>query len=57
MHGATLEGNFSVPFFREVLLSIGAISVAARSIRYVLGLGAGNAVLVVPGGAAGIHVQ
>jgi len=52
VHGATLQSNFSVPFFREVLLAIGAISVAAPSIKHVLRRGPGHGVLVVPGGAA-----
>jgi 2-acylglycerol O-acyltransferase 2 len=49
---ATLETNFYVPFWRELLLRLGVISVSERSIRNVLKKGPGNAVLVVPGGAA-----
>jgi 2-acylglycerol O-acyltransferase 2 len=49
---ATLENNFYVPFWREVILRLGVISVSAKSLNYVLNQGGGNAVLVVPGGAA-----
>jgi 2-acylglycerol O-acyltransferase 2 len=49
---ATLENNFFVPFWREIILRLGVISVSAKSLNYVLSQGGGNAVLVVPGGAA-----
>lgn len=50
--GGTLGFNFSMPFFREVLLRLGAITVSARSIKHVLRRGPGSAVIIVPGGAA-----
>lgn len=50
--GATLEFNFRVPIFRELLLRLGAIAVSAKSIRNMLGRGPGSAVIIVPGGAA-----
>eukprot|EP01065_Artemidia_motanka_P033772 TRINITY_DN40801_c0_g1_i1.p1 TRINITY_DN40801_c0_g1~~TRINITY_DN40801_c0_g1_i1.p1 ORF type:complete len:435 (+),score=131.47 TRINITY_DN40801_c0_g1_i1:65-1369(+) len=49
---ATLSVNFKVPFFRELLIHMGVISVSAKSINHVLSRGPGNGVLVVPGGAA-----
>lgn len=52
IRGCTLAFNFRLPFFREVLLSLGAIDVSAASIRYQLKSGPGSAVVIVPGGAA-----
>ena len=52
IHPATLSSNFYIPFWRELLLKLGVISVSANSLKYVLNMGAGNAALVVPGGAA-----
>jgi len=52
LRGGTLSFNFRVPFFREVLLRLGSISVSASSIKHVLGQGPGSAVVIVPGGAA-----
>lgn len=52
LRGATLEFNFKVPFFRELLLRLGAITVSAKSIRHMLSCGPGSAVIIVPGGAA-----
>lgn len=49
---ATLETNFFIPLWRELLMRLGVISVSETSIRNVLRKGPGNAVLVVPGGAA-----
>mmetsp|Transcript_410 Transcript_410/g.773 ORF Transcript_410/g.773 Transcript_410/m.773 type:complete len:421 (-) Transcript_410:96-1358(-) len=49
---ATLEANFFIPFWREIILRLGVISVGAKALKYVLNKGPGNAVLVVPGGAA-----
>ena len=51
-HCATLNFNFRVPFFRELLLAIGVIEVSAASIRNALASGPGAAVVIVPGGAA-----
>eukprot|EP00662_Eupelagonemidae_sp_cell21_P016281 gene16281-56869_t len=45
---ATLAMNFRVPFFRELLVLMGVISVSRKSLTHVLERGAGNAVLVVP---------
>merc|ERR1739848_854923 len=52
LRGATLLFNLRIPFFRELLLRMGAIAVSARSIRHTLSSGPGSAVLIVPGGAA-----
>jgi len=52
IHPATLTSNFLIPFWREIILRVGAISVSASSLKNVLRKGPGNAVLVVPGGAA-----
>jgi 2-acylglycerol O-acyltransferase 2 len=49
---ATLNNNFYVPFWRDLLLHLGAIGVSANALKYVLSKGPGNAVVVVPGGAA-----
>mmetsp|Transcript_2982 Transcript_2982/g.10695 ORF Transcript_2982/g.10695 Transcript_2982/m.10695 type:complete len:397 (+) Transcript_2982:48-1238(+) len=51
-HAATLQANFYVPFFRELLLWLGIIDVSAESLRRALRSGPGAAVVVVPGGAA-----
>ena len=41
-----------MPIWREIILRLGVISVSAQSLKHVLQKGPGNAVLVVPGGAA-----
>ena len=51
-HCATLNFNFRVPLFRELLLALGVIEVSARSIKNALASGPGAAVVIVPGGAA-----
>ncbi len=48
----TLAPNFKVPFMREVLLSLGAITANRESIRYVLEkCGVDNGTVIVVGGA------
>ena len=51
----TLSMNFGIPFFREVLLSMGLVSVSSESISCILGQDHGdtgpNACLIVVGGA------
>lgn len=49
---ATLQANFFIPFWREIILRLGVISVSAKSLNNELSKGGGSAVLVVPGGAA-----
>lgn len=49
----TLAINFYMPFFRELVLALGACSSSAKSIRYILGSkGGGKAVFLSVGGAA-----
>ena len=52
LFGCTLESNFHIPILREFLLAMGGVSVSEKSIKAVLARGPGNAVVVVPGGAA-----
>ena len=52
LFGCTLESNFNIPILREFLLAMGGVSVSEKSIKSVLARGPGNAVVVVPGGAA-----
>jgi 2-acylglycerol O-acyltransferase 2 len=52
IRAATLGFNLRIPFFRELLLRLGVITVSAKSIRHVLNSGPGSAVVIVPGGAA-----
>lgn len=47
IHPATLAQNFFIPFWRELLLRLGVISVSAESLKYVLKSGPGNAALIV----------
>ncbi|KAI9360852.1 diacylglycerol acyltransferase-domain-containing protein [Zopfochytrium polystomum] len=48
----TLDTNFRLPFFRELLLSLGICSVSRQSCQNVLTKGPGNSIMIVPGGAA-----
>jgi 2-acylglycerol O-acyltransferase 2 len=48
----TLESNFKIPFYRDVLLSLGICSVSKTSCRNILAKGPGNAITIVIGGAA-----
>lgn len=52
IHPATLNANFHIPFWRELLLRLGVIGVSAKALHNVLDKGPGSAALVVPGGAA-----
>eukprot|EP01101_Sappina_pedata_P002538 TRINITY_DN12771_c0_g1_i1.p1 TRINITY_DN12771_c0_g1~~TRINITY_DN12771_c0_g1_i1.p1 ORF type:complete len:341 (-),score=42.29 TRINITY_DN12771_c0_g1_i1:113-1135(-) len=47
----TMHSNFKVPFHRELLLSLGVCSVNEESCNHILSLGAGNAIMIVVGGA------
>ncbi|XP_060710462.1 diacylglycerol O-acyltransferase 2-like [Hemiscyllium ocellatum] len=52
-HLATLSGLFRLPIFRDYLLSGGGCSVSRSSLGHILSeRGAGNAVIIVVGGAA-----
>ncbi|KAI9205895.1 diacylglycerol acyltransferase [Polychytrium aggregatum] len=48
----TLETNFLIPLWREVLLSLGICSVSRKSCENVLKKGPGNSIMIVVGGAA-----
>ncbi|RKO97103.1 hypothetical protein CXG81DRAFT_11356 [Caulochytrium protostelioides] len=48
----TIASNFRVPFFRELLLSLGLASVSRRSCDNILSMGPGHSCLIVVGGAA-----
>lgn len=52
----TLETNFKFPFYRELLLSLGLVSVSRKSCLWILGKDHGangpNACLIVVGGAS-----
>ncbi|GBE86680.1 Diacylglycerol O-acyltransferase 2B [Sparassis crispa] len=51
-HLLTLETNFRVPFYREIMLAMGVCSVSKRSCVNILKGGAGQAITIVVGGAA-----
>lgn len=46
------DSNFKIPFYRDLLMSMGICSVSRRSCRAILDLGPGNAITIVVGGAA-----
>lgn len=48
----TLRANFYSPFFREILISLGACEVGRKTIDSILEKGSGSAVGIVVGGAA-----
>ncbi|KAI8847703.1 diacylglycerol acyltransferase [Chytridium lagenaria] len=48
----TLQSNFNLPVWRELLLSLGFCSVSRRSIDNILTSGPGNSCMIVVGGAA-----
>ncbi|KAJ3097589.1 diacylglycerol O-acyltransferase 1 [Phlyctochytrium bullatum] len=48
----TLQSNFNIPLWRELLLSLGFCSVSRRSIDNILSKGPGNSCMIVVGGAA-----
>ncbi|XP_026480228.1 2-acylglycerol O-acyltransferase 1-like [Ctenocephalides felis] len=49
----TLAGHFMVPFYRELILSLGGVSASAESINYILGSKEkGKAAVLMVGGAA-----
>ncbi|KAI0305803.1 DAGAT-domain-containing protein [Multifurca ochricompacta] len=51
-HLLTLNSNFTVPFYREILLLLGVCSVSKRSCERILRKGNGSAIAIVVGGAA-----
>eukprot|EP00197_Chlamydomonas_leiostraca_P008692 CAMPEP_0202861122 /NCGR_PEP_ID=MMETSP1391-20130828/2626_1 /ASSEMBLY_ACC=CAM_ASM_000867 /TAXON_ID=1034604 /ORGANISM="Chlamydomonas leiostraca, Strain SAG 11-49" /LENGTH=305 /DNA_ID=CAMNT_0049540451 /DNA_START=233 /DNA_END=1150 /DNA_ORIENTATION=+ len=52
VHCCTLESNFRVPLLREYILAHGLLAASKGAIRNALTRGAGESVLLVPGGAA-----
>ncbi|TXT06010.1 hypothetical protein VHUM_03771 [Vanrija humicola] len=51
-HLLTLDSNFRVPFYRDILMAMGISSVSKRSCRSILKKGAGNSITIVIGGAS-----
>ena len=51
-HLLTLTSNFTIPFYREILLLMGVRSVSKRSCERILRKGNGSAITIVVGGAA-----
>ena len=51
-HLLTLTSNFTIPFYREILLCMGVCSVSKRSCERILRKGKGSAITIVVGGAA-----
>lgn len=48
----TLEANFRLPFWRDLILALGICSVSRRSCTNILTKGPGNSLMIVPGGAS-----
>jgi len=51
IHLLTLESNFKIPFLREILMWFGVSSVSKKSCETILKKGAGQAIVIVVGGA------
>lgn len=51
-HLLTLNSNFSIPIYRDVLMAMGVCSVSKRSCERILRKGKGNAITIVVGGAS-----
>ncbi|GFZ47336.1 diacylglycerol O-acyltransferase [Saitozyma sp. JCM 24511] len=51
-HLLTLESNFKIPFYRDILMMHGVCSVSKRSCANILSHGPGHAITIVVGGAA-----
>ncbi|EGG14170.1 diacylglycerol O-acyltransferase 2 [Cavenderia fasciculata] len=52
IHPLTLESNFKLPFFRDVLMSFGMSSVSRKGCDNILSSGPGKSIMIVVGGAA-----
>jgi len=50
-HLLTLSSNFSIPFYREIILAMGICSVSRESCSNILKAGPGSAITIVVGGA------
>ncbi|KAL1740522.1 diacylglycerol acyltransferase-domain-containing protein, partial [Schizophyllum fasciatum] len=51
-HLLTLASNFGIPFYRDLILSLGICSVSKQSCSNILKSGPGSAITIVVGGAA-----
>ncbi|KAJ7102983.1 DAGAT-domain-containing protein [Mycena crocata] len=51
-HLLTLASNFSIPFYRDIILALGICSVSKKSCSNILRAGPGSAITIVVGGAA-----
>jgi len=51
-HLLTLNSNFTIPFYHEILLFLGVCSVSKRSCERILRKGNGSSIAIVVGGAA-----
>lgn len=51
-HLLTLNSNFHIPVYRDVLMALGLCSVSRRSCERILRKGKGNAITIVVGGAS-----
>ncbi|KAL7421259.1 diacylglycerol O-acyltransferase 1 [Cryptotrichosporon argae] len=51
-HLLTLDSNFRIPFYRDILMLHGCASVSRRACATILSQGAGTAIAIVIGGAA-----
>lgn len=51
-HLLTLNSNFQMPFYRDILLALGVCSVSKQSCSNILKSGPGSAITIVVGGAA-----
>ncbi|RSH83326.1 diacylglycerol O-acyltransferase 1 [Apiotrichum porosum] len=51
-HLLTLDSNFKIPIYRDLLMALGMGSVARRSCTNILAQGPGSAITIVVGGAA-----
>ncbi|KAG2233779.1 diacylglycerol acyltransferase [Thamnidium elegans] len=48
----TLTSNFSIPFYRDYILSLGLAAVSRKSCEHILSSGPGRSIVIVIGGAA-----
>jgi hypothetical protein len=51
-HLLTLNSNFQMPFYRDIILALGVCSVSKQSCSNILKSGPGSAITIVVGGAA-----
>ncbi|KAI7861732.1 diacylglycerol acyltransferase-domain-containing protein [Spinellus fusiger] len=48
----TLESNFKIPFYRDIIMALGLASVSRKSCENILSSGPGRSIVIVIGGAA-----